>query len=137
MVMPRTPIVVCLAVTASLLVVVVACRSAPDQRAPAAPSPQTSPGAGTLPAGEPSPPPALPDAAEPVVQPPEAPALATKPEPAACAPRTQPAKCPATEPNVNRPCSPKGIECTYAPGCCPPVYVCNKKGRFEAHFTRC
>jgi len=55
----------------------------------------------------------------------------------ACAPKPQPKACPATEPNINHPCSPKGIECTYAAGCCPPVYVCNKTGHFEARFTSC
>lgn len=49
-----------------------------------------------------------------------------------------PKGCPATPPNVNHPCSPKGIECTYVAGCCPsPVYVCDKHGHFEARFMRC
>jgi hypothetical protein len=57
---------------------------------------------------------------------------------ASCPAKPLPKGCPVTAPNVNHPCSSKGIECTYVPGCCPsPVYVCNKKGRFEARFTRC
>jgi hypothetical protein len=56
----------------------------------------------------------------------------------ACPLKPLPKGCPATEPNVNRPCDAKGVECVYAAGCCPsPVYVCNKKGRFEARFQRC
>lgn len=54
----------------------------------------------------------------------------------ACAPPVLAKGCPATEPNVNQPCAPKGLQCSYGPSCCPPVYVCNK-GVFEAHFTRC
>jgi hypothetical protein len=133
MVMLRTSIAVCIATL--LLVVTVACRSSkPDSRAPVTP-------AQTAPVADPAAPVADP-AAEPPrttapAEPAPPPALVAKPEPAACPPKVRPAKCPATEPNVNRPCSPKGIECTYAPGCCPPVYVCNKNGRFEARFTRC
>jgi len=70
-----------------------------------------------------------------------APADAARPLDAPSAPqcpqKPRPAGCPATEPNVNHPCSPKGIECTYAPGCCPIVYVCDKTGHFEARFSRC
>jgi hypothetical protein len=59
-------------------------------------------------------------------------------EPASCPQKPLPKGCPASEPNVNHPCSRKGIECTYAPGCCPsPVYVCNASLHFEARFTRC
>jgi hypothetical protein len=56
---------------------------------------------------------------------------------AAACPRTQPKACPATEPNVNHPCTTKGLQCTYGSGCCPPIYVCNGAGVFEAHFTHC
>jgi hypothetical protein len=56
----------------------------------------------------------------------------------ACPPKPLPKGCPAEEPNVNRPCDKKGVQCIYVAGCCPsPVYVCNKKGRFEARFQRC
>jgi hypothetical protein len=55
----------------------------------------------------------------------------------ACAPRSQPKACPATEPNINHPCAPKGLQCTYGPSCCPPVYVCNSAGLFEARFVHC
>ena len=54
-----------------------------------------------------------------------------------CPARPQPKGCPAKEPNVNHPCKPKGIECTYAAGCCPIVYACDKTGHFEARFSRC
>jgi hypothetical protein len=71
--------------------------------------------------------------------------VAPKPDPTsvpvapapACAPRSQPKACPATEPNINHPCSPKGLQCTYGTSCCPPIYVCNGAGVFEAQFVHC
>ena len=60
------------------------------------------------------------------------------PTPEACPLKPLPKGCPVEEPPVNRPCDKKGVQCIYVAGCCPsPVYVCNKKGRFEARFQRC
>src|SRR5687768_17534613 len=110
MVMLRNLLVVCS--RAALLAAVFACRSAsPEQRAPQTPPSQTTAAPDTSPAAEPARSPVPPDAGVPVQ--PLTPSAKT--EAPTCPPRTQPAKCPATEPNVNRPCSPKGIECTYAP----------------------
>jgi hypothetical protein len=64
------------------------------------------------------------------------PSHADHPAASAC-PRSQPKACPATEPNVNHPCTTKGLQCTYGSGCCPPIYECNSAGVFEAHFRRC
>jgi hypothetical protein len=85
----------------------------------------------------PVPPPVVqppPDAARPIdaARHPDAPPDAPK-----CPLQPNPPKCPAEQPNVNHPCTPKGIECIYEPGCCPPIYVCNKTGHFEAHFQSC
>ncbi len=60
-----------------------------------------------------------------------------QPDAPKCPQQVNPKGCPAEQPNVNHPCSPKGVECTYEPGCCPPLYVCNKTGHFEARFQSC
>ncbi|HEY5946899.1 MAG TPA: hypothetical protein VIV40_15455 [Kofleriaceae bacterium] len=117
-----------------VLCVVIACRhSSPEpKRAPVAepaPSRRAPPPEATVPAQ----PAAAPAPPTPVVKQPVAQSTV---EPS-CPPKVQPKGCPATQPNVNHPCSPKGMECTYAAGCCPPVFACNKTGHFEARFTRC
>ena len=119
------------------LVIIVACSSRSSR--PAAPAPAPAAGPPSAPAAKPVPP--ARDAAAPVHAQGSgsaAPASAVQTADTSCPLKPLPKGCPATPPNVNHPCSPKGIECTYVAGCCPsPVYVCDKHGHFEARFTRC
>ena len=46
--------------------------------------------------------------------------------------------CPVAEPNVNRPCDVKLVECVYDDNCCHQItYVCAKNKHFEAHVQSC
>ena len=116
-----------------LLSLVAACGSSPAAQHPPATVPASSTvtradtgAAAEAPRQAEPTPPSLTDQAE------SAPSAPTCPQ------KPLPKGCPATAPNVNHPCSHKGLECTYAPGCCPsPVYVCNASRHFEARFTRC
>ena len=110
-----------------VILLLAACHSTPKQQPKPEPQRESQP----EPKSEPRP--------EPKPEPPPEPPHAAKQEPAAskCPRKPQPDACPASEPNINHPCKPKGLACTYAEGCCPPVYVCNKTGHFEARFTSC
>src|SRR5512143_1929359 len=104
------------------IVVLVACSSSPPKQS-AAPlgagaGASTSPHVAPHPVDAPPPPDAPPDAPR-------------------CPPQN-PKGCPAAEPNVNRPCDAKGVECVYDDSCCHQItYVCAKNKHFEAHVQRC
>jgi len=67
----------------------------------------------------------------------DAPAAVVVVPPPTCSGTPNPKGCPATEPNINRPCSTKGVECSYSARCCGvPLYVCTKN-HFEARFIGC
>jgi hypothetical protein len=112
----------------ALLVAVVACSSS-------APKPSQTVQPANAPAGE-----ATPEAAPHAEsrRPPPPPPPPDAPPDAPSCPVVNPKGCPATEPNVNRPCAPKNIECIYDSNCCHWVtYVCAKNLHFEAHIQRC
>jgi hypothetical protein len=110
-----------------LLAVVVACSSTKHERREPAPARGFDPtSVPVAPAQDPTSVPVAP-----------APRPVAHPAAGACAPRSQPKACPATQPNINHPCATKGLQCTYGASCCPPVYVCNSAGVFEARFVHC
>ena len=106
-----------------LLILLVACSSSPPK--------QAVPAGAKLPAQG-----VVADAgvavAKPDARPPDAP-----PDAPRCPPQN-PKGCPAAEPNVNRPCDVKAVECVYDDNCCHEItYVCAKNKHFEAHIQRC
>jgi hypothetical protein len=111
-----------------MILIVGACSSSPPKQVAPPPNPTGS--------AETSPSNVGPSTSRPVdarpPPPPDAP-----PDAPQC-PVVNPKGCPATEPNVNRPCAPKNIECIYDTNCCHSItYVCAKNLHFEAHVQRC
>ena len=109
----------------AFVLLVLSCSSSPPKKQS---TQLQSPGTGSAPAETSAHAPI--DAAPP--PPPDAPPDAPK-----CPPQN-PKGCPTAEPNVNRPCDVKGVECVYDDNCCHEItYVCAKNKHFEAHIQRC